>query len=212
MYSIIPKSVEAVKFMLYQPGRRLEMKSRLFFVVPIALLALVLLAVPARAGDLNPPGPPGPTMKTLDQIPPTWDQILPADDSTTPDGCNSSRFKCVMGGNAVVDKETGLVWEKLPDTSTRQWPAASGVCFSKTVFNRSGWRLPTIEELATLWPLPVGHPFTIVQSYYWSATTNAITDSGYVVNFGAGGGIVGRDKLALLNVWCVRGGHGSDGQ
>lgn len=53
------------------------MKSKLFFVVPIALLALALFTMPAPAGDLNPPGAPAPTMKTLDQIPPTWDQVIP---------------------------------------------------------------------------------------------------------------------------------------
>ena len=55
------------------------------------------------AGDLQPPGPPTTgTMKTMDQIPPTWSQILPS----------SERFELVLGGEAVLDKETGLVWAK----------------------------------------------------------------------------------------------------
>ena len=39
---------------------------------------------------------------------PTWHQILPAAD----------RFKLVMNSNAaVLDRETGLVWEKSPDAT-----------------------------------------------------------------------------------------------
>jgi hypothetical protein len=93
------------------------MKSRMFVVAAIALLALTLLAVPAPAGDLNPPGTPAPTMKTLEQIPPTWSQKLRCDTTAT-----CPRFELVLDGAAVLDKETGLVWEKSPSTSTMDWP------------------------------------------------------------------------------------------
>lgn len=44
------------------------------------------------------------TMKTLDQIPPTWSHTMPA----------AQRFEVVFDGEAVLDKETGLVWEQSP--------------------------------------------------------------------------------------------------
>ena len=108
-------------------------------------------------------------------IPPAWYQKLPA----------AERFQLVPDDAAVLDKETGLVWEKSPDTTTRTWATASAYAYSKTVGGRKGWRLPTVEELASLVDpttipvLPSGHPFTNVRSgHYWSATTTA-GDAGY---------------------------------
>ncbi len=114
------------------------MQSRMFLVLPIALMALAVFAAAALAGDLNPPGAPAPTMKTLDQIPPTWDQTLPANDGTAPDSCNSSRFKCVMGNQAVLDKETGLVWERTPGASLATWTVAITTCLQRSNGGRMG--------------------------------------------------------------------------
>ena len=70
----------------------------------IAIIAAALF-VPGimKAGNLEPSAGPGPTMKTLDEIPPTWSQKLPA----------AQRFVIVLDGAAVLDKETGLVWERV---------------------------------------------------------------------------------------------------
>jgi hypothetical protein len=93
------------------------------------------------------------------------------------------------------------------------------------VGGRKGWRLPTIEELASLLDpnnpdgnpdLPLGHPFSFVlSSHYWSATTDAnVTGNAWGVDFSVGGVVV-HDKGEsndLGNVWCVRGGQGIDPQ
>jgi len=110
---------------------------------------------------------------TVNNIPPAWSQTLPA----------AQRFVLVLGGNAVLDKETGLVWEKSPSTSTTDWATAFRACNGESLGNRKGWRLPTLQELASLVDptqsgpaLPAGHPFTNVSltpSGYWSATTDA---------------------------------------
>ncbi len=125
-----------------------------------------------------------------------------------------------MNGAAVLDKETCLVWEQSPVTATGAWAGALSHCFNKKVGERKGWRLPTIEELATLVDdtqgpptLPSGHPFdtTAVQSsYYWSSTTDPTdaTDA-WVVDLGRGD--VFNDFKDNSNfVWCVRGGQGHD--
>ena len=148
----------------------------------------------------------------LDLIPPAWSQILPAAD----------RFQLVMGGAAVLDKETGLVWEQSPDTDIPDWFTALFHCYQRLVGGRKGWRPPTIEELASLVDtsnsspaLPTGHPFTLTSAqengFYWSATTDALStsvawgvrlDNGVVNVFG---------KTSTRHVWCVRGGQGIDG-
>jgi hypothetical protein len=115
------------------------------YVVLIVIAALAL----SQAGPLDPPGPPAPTMKTLDEIPPTWSLILPT----------AQRFVVVMDGGAVLDKETGLVWERSPSTVTRDWTDAMERCPRVTVANRYGWRLPTVEELASLKHLDQSSPF-----------------------------------------------------
>jgi hypothetical protein len=136
------------------------------------------------------------------------------------------RFKLVLDDEAVLDRETGLVWERSPDTQNRSWVhqtsgMATTVCTIREVGGRFGWRLPAIEELASLvdadnsYPaLPTGHPFENVQpnGRYWSATTIVSdTSRAWEVWFG-GGAVSGADKTTLAQryVWCVRGGYGYD--
>jgi hypothetical protein len=105
------------------------------------------VVVSLQAGPLTPPptavsgGTPVSTMRTLDQVTPTWDRTLPAND--TGDPCNSSRFTCVIGNVAVKDNETGLVWQRttsgLPFVA---WESAITSCVSQNTGNRRGWRLP----------------------------------------------------------------------
>ncbi len=183
-------------------------REKIGFMALVLLMAFSVGQPVVQAGDLEPPAPPGPTMKTLDEIPPTWSQTLPA----------SERFVLVMGGAAVLDKETGLVWEQSPDTTTRTWANAIDYCYNKNVGNRKGWHLPTVEQLASLVDptqsnpaLPSGHPFSNVQpSFYWSATTyTSFTAFAWFVHF-LDGVVGGVDKAGTFNVWCVRGGQGYD--
>jgi len=149
----------------------------------------------------------------LDLIPPAWSQTLGA-----------NRFQLVLGGAGVLDKETGLVWEQSPSMATFSWYGALNHCYPLGVGGRKGWRLPKIEELASLvdtsnqFPaLPTGHLFTINSSevedrVHWSATTEASNNTGaYDVTLGSGE-VSGFDKASgLHHVWCVRGGQGIDG-
>ena len=140
-----------------------------------------------------------------------WDQALPA----------AQRFVVLaaFGNAAVLDKNTGLVWEQSPEATTSYpWPAAAIACIAKTVGGQKGWRLPAIPELASLIApavpgptLPAGHPFTNVQLVsYWSATTSAFMPTeAWFVHFG-GGAVSGGTKAGMNPVWCVRGGMIAD--
>jgi len=126
-----------------------------------------------------------------------------------------------FGGAAVLDNETGLVWEQSPSASTFTWLAAQTRCNQLPTGDRLGWRLPAFQELASLIDrtqfspaLPIGHPFSNVQlDIYWSATTYAgDSDQAWVV---APVGNVNHGFFAKTSeryVWCVRGGQGVDPQ
>jgi len=184
----------------------------------LTLLILMLVAGAAGAGSLEPSAPPGPTMKTLDEIPPTWSQVLPA----------AARFQVItaMNSNAVLDKETGLVWTRAPVGFSGNYVQAVSSCLGQGgVLARAGWRLPTAAEMTSLWDgsasaapfLPPGHPFFGVQagSVYW--TTNTVFDP---ANPGKVARTVGFDNQfgPVVNVadkmtgnftfWCVRGSGG----
>ncbi len=105
------------------------------------------------------------------------------------------RFVLVLDDGAVLDRETGLVWERNTLKEARSWIAAQIYCYQLEIGGRKGWRLPTIDELATLVDssqsnpaLPMKHLFTNVKSsYYWSSTTRAdSTDYAWRVYFGNG--------------------------
>jgi hypothetical protein len=141
---------------------------------------------------------------------PSWDQTLPA----------STRFIDLSNmPGAVLDRETGLVWEKAPSTSTFSWFNASIHCLSSNTGGRTGWRLPALPELMSLVDqsqsnpsLPSGHPFTVQSDFYWSATSNAFDTSGARLVSFFNGGVLVDGKAFVFHAWCVRGGPGVDPQ
>jgi hypothetical protein len=137
----------------------------------------------------------------------------------------NARFQVLREFNdeAVLDRETGLVWERQPSPQTFAWSNARLFCAQKAVGGRGGWRLPAFYELASLVDpavhsgpqLPPGHPFLQVQAaHYWSDTQFA-NEQGFVLvvyfqfvsatagQIGVGdANASGSDKYA----WAVRGG------
>jgi uncharacterized protein DUF1566 len=142
---------------------------------------------------------------------PAWDRKLPA----------SLRFLVLTNWNneAVLDKETGLVWERSP-AQTGSWSAARSQCTALTTGGRRGWRLPSFHELQSLIQpnvvapgpiLPVGHPFiNVTPTVYWSATIDAAhPNAAWYADFAAN--VVGSaDVSGNMGIWCVRGGLYTD--
>jgi len=163
---------------------------------------------------------PGPYYAT-----PSWDQSLAA----------NVRFVVLSNFNneAVLDRETGLVWERSPSSAILDillpvgqfgGPTAWERCVGLTIAGRMGWRVPSIQELTSLLDrsqqspaLPAGHPFLNVQFgnfiLYWSATEYRSSPGAFgsfrVVGFGFNGGT---GVNGAQHVWCVRGGAGTPTQ
>jgi hypothetical protein len=118
--------------------------------------------------------------------------------------------------NMVLDKDNDLVWEQSPSTDTvDSWSSAGDYCAALNLGNHSGWRLPTLDELASLVDLsqqspalPVNHPFSNIKDYqgwYWSSTTPPNNSSeAYFVDM-SNGDEYSFSKLGYLGLaWCVR--------
>ncbi len=147
---------------------------------------------------------------------PSWDQTLPA----------NTRFIILnnMQGQAFLDRETGLVWQRqFPDITKL---APSIVCNNAEIGGRHGWRLPSIQELTSLFepaaPLKslfVGFPQSTPSTniFLQSSTYGADDDSfPYYVHWAIQ--IEGNDPLVIRTIYltgsgptypvCVRGGTG----
>jgi Protein of unknown function (DUF1566) len=215
------------------------MKRRRILVVSVGTLVLGGLLLASGGSGVAPAGAENPTqqqqfrqiMDKLDQVLAAtkssekssvksgegnemvrWDQVLPAE----------QRFVILPAFNsdAVLDKETGLVWEKSPQTTAVSSANVRLTCANKAVGGRKGWRLPSLPELASLVDpsvaspgptLSSGHPFLNVQSTnYWSTSAHAENPAlMWGVGFG-NGGVLGLSKAFDQRAWCVRGGMKAD--
>jgi hypothetical protein len=149
---------------------------------------------------------------------PSWDQTLPA----------VQRFIVLanMNSEAVLDRETGLVWERSAISTILAWTDANQNCIVSKTGNRWGWRLPTVQEFSSLFDatpgnplLQAGHPFQNVEGQFWTATTafnpvahNAYGASPLFNNNPPSLFFIVADKGSSLKAWCVRGGQGVDTQ
>jgi hypothetical protein len=144
---------------------------------------------------------------------PSWSQKL-----------TKSRFVVLANWNheAVLDRETGLVWTRSPRTFAQSWALAFEYCMNfARAGGRKGWRMPSMPELASLGggadpssvALAVGHPFTELDfdEPFWTRS-RSVNDPGryFALVYPAGNVIFGLTPDTPTRVWCVRGGSSQD--
>ena len=186
------------------------MNRRLSSISSFALLLLLVVGIERAQAQTVAVGPYYAT--------PSWDQKLACTNAA-----NCPRFVVLSNWNseAVLDRETGLVWEREPSQGLLPFDDAHLSCNDKTIGGRRGWRVPRYQDLSSLVDpsvlagpvLPPGHPFEgVLGNEYWSATTTGVNPTAaWALDFGFGGRR--RDlKTVPKLVWCVRGGQGVDAQ
>ncbi len=126
-----------------------------------------------------------------------------------------------FNGDAVLDRETQLVWVRAPRDQFRTYSGAFNSCYATEIGGRLGWRLPTMAEMTSLLdrtqafpPLPQGHPFDVsgLSRDVWTASTVPGTDEAFTQDMIDDGFLGSFPKAAELNYWCVRGGSGVESQ
>ena len=132
----------------------------------------------------------------------------------------ASRFQILeeSKGEAVLDTETRLIWERSPSSGETAWANASLRCALTSTGGRLGWRLPSFFELMTLVEpsplatankpsLPSGHPFRGVRAeLYWTTSSQDTSPTNaYAIDF-LRGDVTPQQRNRAHAWWCVRGG------
>jgi hypothetical protein len=133
---------------------------------------------------------------------------------------HAARFQILeeSNGEAVLDTETQLIWERSPSSAETAWANASLRCALTSTGGRLGWRLPSFFELMTLVEpsplatankpsLPASHPFRGVRpGLYWTTNSqDTEPTNAYAIDF-LRGDLTSQRKNRAHAWWCVRGG------
>jgi hypothetical protein len=115
-----------------------------------------------------------------------------------------------IGSTTVIDKTTGLEWQKTDDNMQRTWEATSLYCASSTLDGKDDWRAPGILELQSIvdyFEFSATINDTVFpgtnESFYWSASNFPGTSGAWVVNFDFGI-VTSSNKGNSHYVRCVR--------
>ena len=86
-----------------------------------------------------------------------------------PKGDSNPSNPATLSDDLVLDKETGLVWARDANLlGSNDWLGSNTLCRELELGNRSGWRLPTVEEISSLvdptQPSPISHCLPAIHS------------------------------------------------
>ena len=115
-------------------------------------------------------------------------------------------------GEVVVDRITGLRWERSMDGSSRTHAEARERCANLELDGHDDWRVPARVELATILDasrtptLDVAVFGAAIEDYVWTASVAANDPArAYAIYFGQGETILAAADLSGGHVRCVRG-------
>lgn len=128
---------------------------------------------------------------------------------------SASRFVVLaaFANAAVLDKNTGLVWEQAPTATQKDWRQAREDCLERTVGGTKGWRLPSVVELNSVQDPSLAAPFVpatvftgVLPLSYWSESSYlGAPGFTWVVSFQVNGVAPVDPGRTDFQVWCVRG-------
>ena len=114
---------------------------------------------------------------------------------------------------AVLDKETQLVWQAKPAGTVyfpakATWMDAVEYCHRATTGGRRGWRLPTFPEIASIWGTDGVKPpgFNAVpDDLYWTASMVYGNAYAALIQLPSGTASGHPEKITTYRYLCVRG-------
>jgi hypothetical protein len=132
------------------------------------------------------------TIKTMSHLPDTGQtrHFAAGDDSEHP---NRPLAYTVNGDGTVTDKVTGLLWQQA-DSGEMTWEHARDYCAALSLGGKSGWRLPSNQELFSILNHNNGKPaidtnaFTRTEAEYWWSADRRADDASRIWSVNAGGG------------------------
>jgi hypothetical protein len=145
----------------------------------------------------------GQTVKTMSHLPDTGQtrRFAPGDDSEHP---NHPLAYTVNAGVVVTDQVTGLLWQQT-DGGEMTWEHARDYCAALTLAGKSGWRLPSNQELFSILnhnngkPAVDTHAFTRTEAEYWWSSDRRADDATRIWSVNAGGGTGPHPKQETLS-------------
>ncbi|MDI1446548.1 DUF1566 domain-containing protein [Polyangium sp. 6x1] len=141
---------------------------------------------------------------------------------TSLDRTLTARVRCVEGplrvtcleegadGETSIDRRTGLVWQRVSTPEVSTWQGALAFCASLSIGGASGFRLPSIKELASLGHGEEAEPMSAATSFpdgegrFWSSTPVAAAPTDAWLLDGLTGRIDHQPATLNARVRCVR--------
>ena len=138
---------------------------------------------------------------------------------TTDDEDKAKYVRCVRGSqlekphfkivNEIVeDTVNNLIWTKDENSVLSSWESALDHCQNLEYGGYDDWRLPSINELASLIDYSQKDPASlfpgISSTYFWSSTSSSYIPNAWTVILSTGKIIYSTDKTNTARVICVR--------